>query len=93
MRLEAFVYGVGGGSLVVVAASLVLWLARYDPLSDLVWFGSSILIAPAAAASAAAARGAALPRVLAVAGLAFLLAFFIVNVVDYGWVCGVGVRP
>jgi hypothetical protein len=47
---------------------------------DLVWFGLSVLVAPAAAASSARASGAAAPSVLAVAGLAF----FVVNVVDYG---------
>ena len=83
-RLEAFVYGVGGGGLVVVAGSLVPWFSGHDLLSDLVWFGSSILVVPAAAASSAMASGAAPPRVLAVAGLAFLLAFFVMNVVDYG---------
>lgn len=83
-RLEPFVYGVGGGGLVVVAGSLVPWFSGHSLLSDLAWFGTSILVMPAAAASSATARGAAPPRMLAVAGLAFLLAFFIVNVVDYG---------
>jgi hypothetical protein len=83
-RSEAFLYGVGGGSLVVVTGSLVLLFSRHDLLFDLIWFGTSILVGPVAAAFAAAARGAAAAQVLTLAGLAFLLAFFIVNVVDYG---------
>jgi hypothetical protein len=83
-RREAFVYGMIGGALVVLTGSLLSWSSRLSLVTDLVWFGLSILVAPAAAASSARASGAALPRVLAAAGLAFLLAFFVVNVVDYG---------
>jgi hypothetical protein len=83
-KREAFVYGVVGGGLVVVAGSLLSWSGRLSLVIDLVWFGLSVLVAPAAAASSARASGAAAPRVLAVAGLAFLLAFCVVNVVDYG---------
>ena len=83
-RVEAFASGVVGGVLVVIAASLASRFARLQLLTDLVWFGSSILVAPAAAAISAVARGAGLPGVLVIAGLAFLLAFFVVNIADYG---------
>ena len=83
-KLEAFVYGVVGGGLVVVTGSVVLWLGRLTLFADLVWFGLSILVAPAAAASSATATGAGPRQALALAGLAFLLAFFMVNIADYG---------
>jgi len=83
-RREAFVHGMIGGAVVVLAGSLLSWSSRLSLVTDLVWFGLSILVAPAAAASSARASGGALPRVLAAAGLAFLLAFFVVNIVDYG---------
>jgi len=83
-KLEAFVYGVVGGGLVVVAGSVVLWLGRLSLFAELVWFGLSILVAPAAAASSATATGAGPRQALALAGLAFLLAFFGVNIADYG---------
>jgi hypothetical protein len=85
--LQAFIYGVIGGALIAgggsYAASWAPWF-RLHVLADLIWFGLSILVAPAAAAASATARGAAPPRVLSIAGLAFLLEFFVVNIVDYG---------
>jgi hypothetical protein len=82
--VRAFVYGVIGGGLVVLAGSVILWLGRLSVFADLVWVGLSILVAPAAAASSATARGASRQRAFGLAGLAFLIAFFVVSVADYG---------
>lgn len=82
--LRALLGGLLAGGLVLVAAVVWLRLAHAPGMvKDLVTSALGVIVAPVAAGVSAVVMRASSRRVLARAGLAMLLTFAVVNVLDY----------
>ena len=79
-----FVGIVAGVILMAATLVTVATFAHATLLRDLVGFGLGVIVAPVAAGASAMAMRASPGRVFGTAGFAFLLAFTIANLVDYG---------
>jgi hypothetical protein len=82
-RRKAWLLGVAGGSAVAVAGAAVLRFLIPAYLVDLLAWGLGVLVAPIAAAIAAAVLQATPRRFFAAVGFALLAAFAGTNLVDF----------
>jgi len=81
--MRALVHGLLAGGAVLIAGAAWLWTGRAGVAADLVAFGLGVLVAPVAATVSASAMRASAGRVVALAGLAFIVAFGMASLVDY----------
>jgi hypothetical protein len=81
--MRALVYGLVAGGAVLIAGAAWLWTEGAGVAADLVAFGLGVLVAPVAAIASATAMRATAGRVVALAGLAFIVAFGMASLADY----------